>query len=123
MSQGVSLRSGDGLARERKARLAASMGLRIMSEQAAQLAKQGSMIPHPYPERQLSKLHETPPPLGVPSDAKKFFLSVFLLSVFLFCFLDRELDLSRSITLYPHVWLYNAGWLRTPSERREGCVH
>ena len=60
-----SARSGDGMAKERKARVAASMGLRIMSEQAAHLAKQGSMIPHLYPERQLSKLPHTPPPLGV----------------------------------------------------------
>ena len=43
------------------------MGLRIVSEQAAQLAKQGSMIPHLYPEQQLSRLPETPPPLGMSS--------------------------------------------------------
>lgn len=75
MREGGSPRSGAGLARERKAQVAAAMGLRILSEQAAQLAKQGSMIPHLYPERQLSKLHETPPPLGTPS---VFFLSSFL---------------------------------------------
>ena len=57
--------SGDDIANERKARTASSMGLRIMSEQAAQLAKQGSMIPHLYPERQLSRLPHTPPPLGM----------------------------------------------------------
>lgn len=51
--------------KERKARVAAFMGLRIMSEQAAQLAKQGSVIPHLYPERQLSRLTKTPHPLGV----------------------------------------------------------
>lgn len=62
-----SAESCDGLANERKARAAASMGLRIVSEQAAQLAKQGSMIPHLYPERQLSRLPETPPPLGMSS--------------------------------------------------------
>ena len=60
-----SAESCDGSANERKARAAASMGLRIVSEQAAQLAKQGSMIPHLYPERQLSKSPETPPPLGM----------------------------------------------------------
>ncbi len=46
----------DGEANERKARAAAFMGLRIMSEQAAQLIKHGSIIPHQYPERQLSRL-------------------------------------------------------------------
>ena len=51
-------------AMETQARVAAFMGLRIMSEQAAQLAKHGSMIPHLYPERQLSRLPNTPAPLG-----------------------------------------------------------
>lgn len=58
------MQSSDGLAKERKARVAAFMGLRIMSDRAAQLAKQGSTIPHPYPERQLSRLPQTPSPLG-----------------------------------------------------------
>ena len=47
-------------------RTAAFMGLRMMSDQAAHLARQGSMIPHLYPERQLSLLPATPKPLGMP---------------------------------------------------------
>ena len=56
--------SSDASVRETKARVTAFMGLRIMSEQGAQLAKQGSIIPHPFPERHLSRLPQTPPPLG-----------------------------------------------------------
>lgn len=116
-SLGGLLGSDDGLARERKARVAACMGLRIISEQAAQLAKQGSMIPHLYPERQLSKLHETPPPLGMPSIDRS--CSFFLSSFFLFSFsLDRSSGLSWSITLHPHFHSILFHWSRIPYERR-----
>ena len=40
------------------------MGLRLMSDQAAHLAKQGSTIPHLYPEHQPSVLYVIPKPIG-----------------------------------------------------------
>ena len=40
------------------------MGLRLMSDQAAHLAKQGSTIPHFYPEHQPSVLYVIPKPIG-----------------------------------------------------------
>ena len=40
------------------------MGLRLMSDQAAHLAKQGSTIPHFYPEGQPSVLYVIPKPIG-----------------------------------------------------------
>ena len=61
---GISAASSAASDKVSNARIAAFMGLRMMSEQAGQLAKQGSMIPHAYPERHLSSLPETPPPLG-----------------------------------------------------------
>ncbi|DBA85687.1 hypothetical protein WJX77_011063 [Trebouxia sp. C0004] len=54
----------DAAQAEYQIRTAAFMGLRIMTDQAVHLAKQGSMIPHLYPERQLSVLSEAPTPLG-----------------------------------------------------------
>jgi hypothetical protein len=55
----------DAAQAEYQIRTAAFMGLRIMTDQAVRLAKQGSMIPHLYPERQLSVLSEAPMPLGM----------------------------------------------------------
>jgi len=55
----------DAAQAEDQIRTAAFMGLRIMTDQAFHLAKQGSMIPHLYPERELSVLSEAPTPLGM----------------------------------------------------------
>ena len=55
----------DAAQAENQIRTAAFMGLRMMTDQAVHLAKQGSMIPHLYPERQLSVLSEAPTPLGM----------------------------------------------------------
>ncbi len=55
----------DAAQAEYQIRTAAFMGLRIMTDQAVHLARQGSMIPHLYPERQLSVLSEAPTPLGM----------------------------------------------------------
>ena len=54
----------DGGEAEYLVRSAAFMGLRLMSDQAAHLAKQGSTIPHLYPERQPSVLYIIPKPIG-----------------------------------------------------------
>ncbi|KAL0053451.1 hypothetical protein WJX82_005899 [Trebouxia sp. C0006] len=54
----------DAAQAEYEIRTAAFMGLRIMTDQAVHLARQGIMIPHLYPQRQLSVLSEAPTPLG-----------------------------------------------------------
>lgn len=55
----------DAAQAEYEIRTAAFMGLRIMTDQAVHLARQGIMIPHLYPQRQLSVLSEAPTPLGM----------------------------------------------------------
>ena len=56
----------DMRAAENALRVAAFMGLRIMSDQAAHLLRSGSMITHGLPERLPSLLPATPSPVGKP---------------------------------------------------------